>query len=201
MHTDSCFDDITYLNTLLDVLRSRNVTISPGLTRKELLDLQGKYGICFPPDLSALLGHALPMGDDFPDWRGRTSAGKHVTLDSRLFWPIEDIFRAVERRDYWSPSWGTRPGGLKEALARTKEIVESAPKLIPVYSHRYLPAEPQQSGNPVLSVVQTDIIRYGDDLADYFWNEFRVPLPESRVAPFPRRIPFWDDLVDFNNTP
>lgn len=203
MNDSSCFEDVAYLDTLVEVLRSnwRGITIEPGLSETELAESEARYGICFPPDLAALLRHSLLVGGAFPDWRGRASAGKHVSLENRLFWPFEDILRAVEQRDYWLPSWGTRPGGLKEALAKTKNIVESAPKLIPVYSHRYLPAEPQQSGNPVLSVVQTDIIQYGSDLADYFWNEFRVPLPESRVVPFPRRIPFWDDLVDFNNTP
>ena len=203
MQGKNYFEDSTYLNTVVNVLRSnwRGVTIEPGLSETELAELEEDYGICFPPDLAAFLRHALPVGDGFPDWRGRTSPEKYAIPQKSLSWPLEGILFDVEWNDYWLPSWGTRPAGLKEALAKTKDIVESAPKLIPVCSHRYLPSEPKQSGNPVLSVYQTDIIPYGDDLADYFWNEFRVPLPESRVVPFPRRIPFWDDLVDENNRP
>jgi len=45
---------------------------------------------------------------------------------------------------------------------------------IPVYSHRYLPSEPKATGNPVLSVHQTDIIYYGNDLASYFSRSMKV---------------------------
>ena len=34
--------------------------------------------------------------------------------------------------------------------------------LVPVYSHRYLPAEPKRSCNAVLSVHQTDVVVYGE---------------------------------------
>jgi hypothetical protein len=52
---------------------------------------------------------------------------------------------------------------------------------------RYIPAEPNESRNPVFSVHQTDIIHYGNDLADYFQREFQVPLPD-RAAREPRPI-------------
>jgi hypothetical protein len=77
--------------------------------------------------------------------------------------------------------------------------------MIPVYSHRYLPAEPCEAGNPVLSIYQTDIIHYGYDLADYFAREFRVDAavaPERYIwtppwaATEPRPIRFWDDVMN-----
>ena len=71
------------------------------------------------------------------------------------------------------------------------EWVAAAPRLIPIYGHRMMPDEPQEPGNPVFSVHQTDIIHYGFDLADYLRHEFglpgREPWPE-RVRP----IRFWD---------
>jgi hypothetical protein len=77
--------------------------------------------------------------------------------------------------------------------------------MIPVYSHRYLPAEPCEAGNPVFSIYQTDIIHYGYDLADYFAREFRVDAavaPERYIwtppwaAAEPRPIRFWDDVMN-----
>jgi hypothetical protein len=53
------------------------------------------------------------------------------------------------------------------------ETLSGVPALVPVYKHRYLPTMPSESGNPVLSVVQTDIIYYGNDLLDWFDYEFR----------------------------
>ena len=94
-----------------------------------------------------------------------------------------------------------RPTELRQALAKTKAVVNAAPKLIPVYSHRYIPSEPSLSGNPVLSVVQTDIIRYGDGLLSYFHAEFGVPLPVPPSVPSPRRIRFWDELIELNDEP
>ena len=215
------------MNNLVDALRSnwRGVTIEPGLSEAELAELEEDYGICFPPDLAALLRHALPTGGNFPDWRGRSSAGKHVSLEERLSWPLEHILDSVENYQFWLPSWGRRPEQPHQALARAKEIADSAPKLIPVHEHSYLPTEPSQTGNPVFSVVGIDVVRYGDDLAEYFWGEFRVPLPASKVVSIhsftefalslgrtvplsvskskvvstPRRIPFWDDMEDDGN--
>ena len=43
-----------------------------------------------------------------------------------------------------------------------------APRLIPLISHRYLPETANETGNPVFSVYQSDVIHYGTDVADYF---------------------------------
>lgn len=54
-----------------------------------------------------------------------------------------------------------------------------------------MPDRPHESGNPVFSVYQTDIIYYGFDLDDYLRHEFdlpgRKPWPEKV-----REIEFWD---------
>ncbi len=66
--------------------------------------------------------------------------------------------------------------------------------MIPVFSHRYLPDDPNEAGNPVFSVYQTDIIYYGADLLDYFENEFAQPRPAWRTIT-PRLIRFWSALA------
>jgi hypothetical protein len=44
-------------------------------------------------------------------------------------------------------------------------------------------------------VSQTDVIIYGNDLAEFLAVEFRVPRPAwSRLAPKPIR--FWSDLAE-----
>jgi hypothetical protein len=81
-------------------------------------------------------------------------------------------------------------------IARAK--VAEAPRLIPVAGHRYMPAEPELTGNPVFSVYQTDIIYYGDDLATYLRCEFNRLSYTDAVHESLRRIRFWSDLVDAN---
>ena len=50
----------------------------------------------------------------------------------------------------------------------------------------------------MFSVVQTDIIVYGNDLGSYLFAEFGAPAAPSKAGA-PKRIPFWSELVDFNN--
>jgi hypothetical protein len=59
--------------------------------------------------------------------------------------------------------------------------------MVPVYSHRYLPAGRGTHGHPVLSMHQTDIVYYGIDLPRYIDQEHAAE-PEATVA-------FWRDLV------
>lgn len=72
----------------------------------------------------------------------------------------------------WQPSWGPQPDNLKAQKARVRELVESAPRLIPLLAHLCLLSEPCVAGNPVFSVWQSDIVVYGADLRDYLLFEF-----------------------------
>jgi len=67
-------------------------------------------------------------------------------------------------------------------------------------SHRYLPEQPHEAGNPVFSVFGIDAIHYGVDLADYLEREFsswdRRPWPDAI-----KYIPFWSDLVEHFGRP
>ncbi|MGR6998798.1 hypothetical protein ACU686_12825 [Yinghuangia aomiensis] len=77
-------------------------------------------------------------------------------------------------------------------MART--ALASAPQLVPVYSHRYLPGAAGTWGHLVLSVYQTDIIYYGNDLADYIHREFTgrpSPGPDAHAT-----VAFWSYIVE-----
>jgi hypothetical protein len=77
-----------------------------------------------------------------------------------------------------------------------RRVVKLVPPLIPVFSHRFLPAEPSTEGNPVLSVYQTDIIYYGMNWGSYFASEFEFPPDQAIETDSPRRIRFWSDIID-----
>jgi hypothetical protein len=78
-------------------------------------------------------------------------------------------FQAIH---HWRSEWGAAPLTEKEARERLKPIVDVAPRLIPLYAHRYLLAEPCQAGNPVLSIWGSDIIIIAPDLRTYLLGEF-----------------------------
>jgi hypothetical protein len=143
-----------------------------------------------PPDLRALLSLALPISAGFPNWR----SDPPDELQRRLDRPADGICFDIEHNGFWYDRWGPRPSDLAEACALARRQVSAAPKLVPVYSHRFIVAEPARAGNPVLSVVQADILYYGDDLEDYLAHEFegrRVRRPPTSAG----SVPFWDDIV------
>jgi hypothetical protein len=188
--------DVTYLRSFVDALREKDgfERIEPGLSNIEIGEIERRFDFTFPPDLRALLQFALPVGNAFPNWRDDSEEA----LRDRLNRPLNGIVFDVERNDFWLDSWGTKPSSEAARHAIVKNAIDKAPKLIPIFAHRFIPAEPNNAGNPVFSVHQTDIIYYGNDLADYFRREFRVPLPEW-AARQPRSIRFWNDSLNWRD--
>lgn len=177
-----------------EILREAGVAIAPGLAAAEADRAEAVIGAKFPADLRAFLSEGLPSGKGFPNWREPESEA----IRDQLVWPFEGMAFDITHNAFWLNTWGTRPPELNEALSIARAKVEEAPRLIPVAGHRYIPAEPEVSGNPVFSVYQTDIIYYGDDLGAYLRCEFnRLPYPDA-VHEGLRRIRFWSDLVDAN---
>ncbi|NUP08116.1 MAG: hypothetical protein HOW73_18875 [Polyangiaceae bacterium] len=167
-----------------------HVDFDDGLTNTEVLSTEAAFGLRFPEDLRALLQTGLPRGPGFPDWR----AGDRTALRFWLDEPSQGVLFDVEHAAFWLPEWGARPLALTDALTVAREALQAAPRLIPIFAHRMIPEEPHSSGDPVLSVYQTDIIYYGFDLVDYLQHEFRV----GPRRPWPvnvRAIRFWDSLV------
>jgi len=159
--------------TLEVIRRISGVRIEPGLTPWELTAAESQFNLRFPPDLAELLRTGLPTGERWPNWRAAVNAQDDAAqaLSLRLNWPRDGMCFDVEHNAFWDPAWGERPSVLAEALRIAEGAVRTAPLLIPVYAHRFLPAEPCAPGNPVLSVHQTDIIVYGRDLYEYFLAE------------------------------
>jgi hypothetical protein len=158
-----------------------------GYKRHELDLAQETFGLTFPHDLIALFLERRPVRG----WNWR-SDGEHIRR--MLAWPLRGLLFDVEQNDLWWPQWGERPDTAETRAEVLRDVVNQAPKMVPLVSHRYLPCEPNESGNPVFSIHQSDVIYYGADLADYFEREFgnaRGPI----VGPV-KRIRFWSELVE-----
>lgn len=102
----------------------------------------------------------------------------------------------IRHNTFWPAAWGPRPESLEEAFQFAAQAVATAPRLIPVFGHRYIPAEPARAGNPVFSVHQTDIIVYGNDLLSYFANEFRAVASWYTPPLDARPIRFWSERAE-----
>jgi len=181
------------------VLAASGVQFAPGLTDGEFLRIEQQFGCRFPPDLREFLAIGLPVSRGWVDWRNADEAA----IRQRLDWPLEGICFDIEDNGFWLDGWGKKPTSLQEAFEVARLAVAAAPVLIPICSHRYIPASPPESGNPVFSVHQTDIIYYGADLMDYVQNEFSYYFGRAAYAitKTPRQIGFWSQLVELNCKP
>ena len=163
-------------------------TWGPPYTEAELDAAQARFGFFFPPDLRALLLEHRIAGA--LDW-----TRDHDKLAESFAWPYEGLLFDVENNDLWWPGWGPRPGDAAERAAVLRHVVDAAPRLIPVYSHRYMPEVPHETGNPIFSVYQADIVVYGTNLAEYLDHEFGADPLDFQWAGEPRTIPFWSEMV------
>lgn len=165
-------------------------TIEPGLTRAELQAAQDAWGCSFPPDLVEFLQVGLPRSERFPNWREPHS---DEMLSSRQT-IVARLASDVQNNELWWPEWGERPQSMDDALAVLGRVFDAAPTMIPIYGHRYLPAEPCVAGNPVFSSYGSDTILYGADLRNYIAHEFGGDEPPAELAAY-REIEFWSELV------
>jgi hypothetical protein len=182
---------LAYFRRAIDTLAKRGIAIAPPLTEKELGAVEVRVGFVFPPDLRQLLAVGLPVSDGFPDWRGESTEALRDLVGA----PVDGILGDVETGDFWNREWGARPQAPDAARIAAAVYLARAPVLVPVYSHRYLPTRPADFGNPVFSVMQSDVIHYGADLPGYLAGEFRVRMPEW-ARKQPRHIEFWTDMIE-----
>jgi len=155
-----------------------------GFTQAELDDAQARYGIVFPSDLIAVLLERQPVGGY--DW-----AAENDEIRKMLNWPFEALLFDVEN-GFWWPDWGERPEGAPDRADRLRDALANAPRLIPLWSHRFIPETPALAGNPVFSMHGFDTIYYGANLTEYFDYEAKG---RHEIGPV-RHIPFWSDLVE-----
>jgi len=184
--------DIVY-KQLKEALDHVGVQFEDGLTTKEISEIENTYGFKFPPDLIEFIAYALPISERFINWRSEDP----INIKSRLAWPLEGMCFDIKNNAFWVEEWGEKPDNLDEAYEIARKAVSNAPKLIPIFSHRYIPDSPSEEGNPIFSVHQTDIIYYGTNLFNYLDHEFDFGIDKDKQkfeGNF-RTIEFWSNLV------
>jgi len=187
------------------------------LGEAEISAAEKKWDLAFPPDYKLFLGvlHTTDLPPRQRKWKGTAGDSELVetvgfpnwlgddgVIRERLARPLEGLEFDVERNELWLKEWGEKPSAVESRKRKLRAEFQKAPRLIPVIGHRYLLAQPCESGNPVLSVYQSDIVTYGSDLRSYLLNEFadevgltkeeleqerRLVTEKNRLA----RIPFW----------
>lgn len=179
--------------------------IEAGLTETEFARIEREYDFEFADDHRAFLAAGLPVHEPreedpgtyhawerpWPNWRD----GDPDELRRHLDWPVDFLLQDVQH-GHWQSAWGVRPDSDEAAVDQARAHVAEAPRMVPVYGHRFLPAGHGTSGHPVLSMWGSDIVYYGTDLLDYISQEFEEPRPEHPEGWAPRAtVPFWRDYL------
>ncbi|MFH9606178.1 hypothetical protein [Streptomyces sp. NPDC017448] len=173
--------------------------IAPGLTEEEFSRIEATYEFEFSPEHRAFLAAGLPVAsppEEGATWQQAWPDRRHADEDDlryRLEWPVREVLGRVAQGS-WHPALGARPLSEEEAREVARAVLARAPRLVPVYAHRFLPAGHDSPGHPVLSVWGTDIICYGCDLADYIDREFGEIDEDTPWNP-QASVPLWKDFL------
>lgn len=164
------------------------------LSNAQLGELEGAMGHALPFEVGMLLVMGLPDGERW--WRWSEPADDVAAWNASL---LDGLLFDVEHNDVWLSSWGPQPVSLDDRRSLATAAFTDAPSLLPIHGHRAVPLtiardETSSDSNPVLSVVQTDVITYGSDLAAWLNREFEVPLPMWPETAA-RWFPFWSELA------
>lgn len=164
-----------------------------GLSSAEITSIEALLGFPLPEDFAFLLRNMRDPGDVFFPW----SNFQRQRYDQSIAWVLGGIEFDIVNNDLWLERWGERPVALAEAFDIVRKDFATWPKLLPVFGHRFLPADPCSAGNPIFSIWQTDIVYYGADLADYLTNEFCGGVTAGRVDTGKiRKIDVWSDFAE-----
>lgn len=181
----------------------------PGLSEEEIDAIERREGVPLAADFRLYLRHL--RGTDRPRVGARFDGATLVPTQRPGFYDWKDGLREieaardnvleglvfdVEHNGLWLDELGEKPpepGARREALAAA---VAAAPRLLPLFEHRALVAQPPRVGNPVLSIMQSDLIIYGEDLRAYLLNELGAMIGVER-EPVTRapELEFWGQFL------
>lgn len=165
---------------------------APGLSSDQIASIEGQLGFRVPDDFAYLFQNLQDRGELLFPW----SNFDKRRYDEMLRWVLRGIEFDIEHK-FWLERWGKRPASLSVAVEIARKDFETWPKLLPIFGHRFLAAEPCLSGNPVFSIMQTDIVYYGADLPHYLLNEFvEQNFALHTHAQKIRKIEVWSDFAE-----
>ena len=180
------------------ILENKGIEIYDGLSEEEFEKIENFYNIKFPKVLRILYKSFLP---NLYNWRD-FSENNVKNIKQSLYWPIEGILFDIENNNFWMDCFGEKTGDIQQDKAKAKDYLKNAneeevPKLIPIYSHRFVPSFPDSIDVPIFSVMGTDIVYYGKNIEEYIEHEFDSNYnPEQESADIGViQVPFWSKIA------
>jgi hypothetical protein len=166
-----------------------------GMSSSDIENVEKQLGFKMPEDFKYLLQNVKDPGGTLFPWSKFTKK----EYDDLIDWVFHGVAFDIEHNACWLQNrWGPRPKTLAECIDIARKDFVTWPKLLPVYGHRFLAAEPCLPDNPVFSIMQTDIIYYGANLAHYLLQEFIQDHKNYAANTYEqgiRQIEVWSDFA------
>jgi len=175
----------------IEILQSKGIQFDNGLSIDEIKQIEQLYEIVFPEELKSLYMSFLPISNGFYLWRDFSSSNIQ-SIRNMIEMPFKEMENEINDIE-WSENWGEEPLGY-ERNEKIRQKLKTAPKLIPIYFHRYI-ASGNLECSPVFSVHGTDIIYYGENLNQYLEIEFAGRPYEDIDYKQIHQIPFWSEII------
>lgn len=173
-------------------MKQQGIEFAVGLSDKEMAIIKQEYGIVFPKELMTFYKEALPISKGFYNWRDKSDINvKNIKRAMQM--PIDEVIAGSEEID-WNEEWGEEPIDPNLRKRIISNMALNAPKLIPVYFHRYIAAV-ENERTPIFSICGTDIIYFAKSVLDYFLIELDLKENEIFQNNEVDHIPFWSDLL------
>lgn len=177
---------------IMNRLKQKGIEFAKGLCDEELCWIEHEYEIAFPEELKNFYKEALPISKGFYNWRDKHS--ENITNIKRVMnLPVQGIMENFEEIE-WSDAWGEEPSDLTERKKVIVNLAFKAPKLIPIFSHRYMAAVECEKP-PIFSIHGTDVIYYAKNIVDYFLDEFITKEHNIFMNHEVSHVSFWSDLL------
>ena len=173
------------------LLKKREINLEKGLTDFQIEEVENRYNIIFPKSYKTFLKEVYPVGEGFCKWLD-ISAENVNRIKKILKFPYESIIENLSEI-IWNKKWGKEPKTLEEKKEIINNIMQTSPKIIPVYAHRYMVDDGIDDDPPILSIYYTDIIVYENTLKDYLKREFDKNNISKRID---THIDFWSDIEE-----
>lgn len=173
----------------------QGITFLEGLSSDELEQIELVYNVILPKTFTSFYSKQLPIGNGFYNWRDFSEKNISEIKNKMTNYIIEGILFDIEYNDFWIDKWGDMPKSLKDKALILETELEKAPKLLPIFKHRFMVAETFSVGidSPIISIVQSDIIFFGHNMTEYLEIEF-LENKQTLVIEYPV-INFWSDLI------
>lgn len=97
-------------------------------------------------------------------------------IKKSLNYVYEDLLEDTLNNRLWLKSWGLKPKSTDDRKKIFTKWYNNAPKLVPIYGHRFVISEPQETDNTILSIMGSDTIIYGVNMRHYLLNELKEEL-------------------------